>query len=154
MASKKTTEDTSKKTVGTIKLTLEQIIGMLNNPAFHKALERNFPFKNGYWLGRIQGQMMEEIKKYQEGRQKLIEKYAEKDDNGDPIVLDEKTGEVEFGDNRSIVTKETEKLLKDTIDIGFNFIDIDFDSLEEKEKRGEKDLPTGKDFGALAPLLK
>lgn len=138
-------------------MTLGEMEGMMNSPLFQQALKKSYPMKVKYRLGVIVDKMTQQLKIAQKQREELIEKYSEKDDDGNPKQkLDDngkKTEAVEFGDKEHLVLKELRDLSRTETTLNTPKITIDLDALEEKEKEKRDDLPTAEDFAMLMKFI-
>ena len=77
----------------------------LNNPDFMKIMEQDFPMKVRYWFARALEAMRGEAKAYFETKNKIVDMYAKKDEEGNPLSPDGGRTVI-FGANRSTAEKE------------------------------------------------
>jgi len=111
-------------------------------------MNKEFPIKLGYWIGRFFDKVQQESKVYFKEKEKLIKKYAKRDEDG-KIVEDEKTKEVKFDDKEKETFDEALielQQIKCPIDV--KRIEID---LEDLEAKGVKLKPI--EFSFLDPLF-
>lgn len=105
-----------------MKINNEQI-EVLASKDINKLIKKDCTAKTAYWIARIFDKLESESKHYFTQKQRLIDKYAKRDDT-DEIIRD--------GDNISIgdiaaFRVELEELLKIEIDLGFDMIKFDLD---------------------------
>ena len=118
---------------------------MANQQVFNNILNKPFPAKTGYWIGRAIDKIQSQSKIYFETKQRLIKQYAEVDEKGDlkakPDEVDENgkitkksDGSVTWPNNEALANfmKELEELQGIEIDLSMDEIKVDFDLLEEK----------------------
>lgn len=77
--------------------------------------KKEFDRKVRYWLGRIFNRVDQEMKPYFEQKQDVIDKNAQKKDDGSPIV---QGNQVVFGKNRKKALAELDELGKINLDFG------------------------------------
>ena len=88
----------------------------VTNPSFHTSILKiarstDLAFKPAYNVSRIIKMIDSEMETYKELHQKLLQKYAEKDENGE-LKIDKSVGKYVFeGDNEKAFTKEYQELL-------------------------------------------
>ena len=115
-----------------IKLTVGMCVSFLNNQEFiNETLKVNMPRKTSYWLGRVITKMNVIFKEYRKQQNKIIEEFAVKDDKGKPIIKDEKTGSVDFGDNEKKAVTQLNELLAIEESLGINRLELDPEDLPE-----------------------
>ena len=135
----------------TIKMTNGEIEARLGNPAFAKAVKRNFPVKTSYWLGRCLKKMEEEFRHHSEKINELVENLAEKEidgKTGNPRVKRRPDGQPVWGKSQEKAEVELKELREIEVDLGFQKICLD---LEACEKRGLEVSP--EDFALLIPFF-
>jgi len=101
-----------------MKLKLEEAIRAAQS--LPTILDREIPAREAFLFARLSAQLSQELKLFEQTRFKLIEKYGERDDNGNLIQEDNhyKLKDPEaFG-------KEYNELLNHEIEIAFDPIDI------------------------------
>jgi len=102
----------------------------LQSSQIESILNKDLPIKLAYWIGRAFDKLNSESRTYFKMKQKLIEKWAEKDKNGK--IKTEK-------DNQTIIWKDYNKFIKELrelqdteVEINIKPIEIDLDELEKK----------------------
>jgi hypothetical protein len=106
-------------------LTLSEAIGLV--PILRQLMSKNFKGSVSFKIGRLVRELDKELKLFEKERERLIKKYAEKDDNGNLIFT---------GKNVKILdtiqfNKEIEELLNNELNINAEKIDIEiFDDVE------------------------
>jgi len=86
-------------------------------------LKKEFSAKTSFHLARLFDKIQTESKVYFSEKQKLVEKYAKRDDKGEIVS---NGGLISF-DKPKEFTKKLEEILSIEIDIGLDTIIIDFD---------------------------
>ena len=86
-------------------------------------LKKEFSAKTSFYLARLFDKIQTESKVYFSEKQKLVEKYAKRDDKGEIVSSG---GSVSL-DNPEEFTRKLEEILSIEIDIGLDTIIIDFD---------------------------
>ena len=108
-----------------INLTLSNAVGLV--PILRQVMNKNFKGSVSFKIGRLVRELDKELKLFEKEREKLIEKYAEKDEKGNLIFT---------GKNVKILdtiqfNKEIEELLSNELNINAEKIDIEvFDDIE------------------------
>lgn len=108
-----------------INLTLSNAVGLV--PILRQVMNKNFKGSVSFKIGRLVRELDKELKLFEKEREKLIEKYAEKDEKGNLIFT---------GKNVKILdtiqfNKEMEELLSNELNINAEKIDIEiFDDIE------------------------
>ena len=105
---------------------------MANQQVFNNILNKPFPAKTGYWIGRAIDKIQSQNKIYFEAKQRLIKQYAEVDEKGN--LKSKPDGSVVWPNNEALANfmKELEELQGIEIDLSMDEIEADFDLLEEK----------------------
>jgi len=83
-------------------------------------LDREIPAREAFLFARLSAQLSQELKIFEETRFKLIEKYGERDDNGNLIQED---NHYKISDPEAF-QKEYNELLNHEIEVTFDPIDI------------------------------
>ena len=86
-------------------------------------LSKQFTAKTSFFLARLFDKLEKESKYYFDQKQKLINQYAKKDDDGNPV---QKDGMVTL-DNPEKFSSELEEVLKININFEWEKVKIDFD---------------------------
>jgi dipeptidase len=115
-----------------IKLTNKQIVNIVTSQeTIKKLLNRDFRSKTSYWLNKSLKKIEQEYQHYETARQKLLDKYAEKQtENGENFkkgdIKTKKNGQAVFtNDNQEKFNQEVEALLDIELEIDINLIDFD-----------------------------
>lgn len=103
--------------------------------ALSKLLDADVPVETAFKLRGMAEIIAKELKKFGEVRSKLLEKYAEKDDKGKP-VMDEQRNYKFSNENLPKIAKELEKLSK----IEFKLASVSLKELGSDIKLSAKDL--------------
>lgn len=93
-----------------MKLQLGELKEMVE--ALLPTLNEKLPVKAGYWLGRTYKEILSEFQTFEETRKKLIEKYAEKDGDGNLLT---RSAQIEkemktLKENKELTPEESEKV--------------------------------------------
>ena len=111
----------------TVKIAL--IEGTISHPAFEKFRKRDIPGRLSLFLARVFHYASGKMKPYFEEKQKLIEKYGEKDENGQLKTVDSGDGQTsvrfESIDKQIEFIKELSILQNEEITLDVNKIDLD-----------------------------
>lgn len=90
-------------------------------------LQKELPIKISYKLSRLNKILSDEYQQFEESRKKLIDKYGNKDSDGNLITQDDL---VQFSEeNRALFINEFSDLLD--IDVHINFDPININELED-----------------------
>lgn len=90
-------------------------------------LQKELPIKISYKLSRLNKILFDEYQQFEESRKKLIDKYGNKDSDGNLITQDDL---VQFSEeNRALFINEFSDLLD--IDVHINFDPININELED-----------------------
>jgi hypothetical protein len=87
-------------------------------------MEKDFTARTAYWLAKVIQKVETEANAYFTQKQKLIEKYAAKDENGKMVSLD--GGRVKLEDSEKFQA-EFKELLEIEVDFGIEKIPFDLD---------------------------
>ncbi len=99
---------------------LSNILNSLNNIS-----EISIPISLSYRLSKLCKKLIEEMKQYQESKNKLIKEYAEKDEN-DNIIINKKDDTINIKkDKLDMFQKEMEELNNIELEIDFKPIRIE-----------------------------
>ena len=133
----------------TVKIAL--IEGTISHPAFEKFRQRDIPGRLSLFLARVFHYASGKMKPYFEEKQKLIEKYGEKDENGRLKTVDSANGQTsirfESIDKQIEFIKELSVLQNEEINIDVNKIDLD------KELEEVSTQISLEEFQLIVPLL-
>lgn len=111
-----------------IKVTLNEILNAI--PVFNELSNRNFKSSTSFKIARMINTLNKEIEVFNTEREKLIEKYCEKDDNNFPVITE--TGMVKIKENFiEECNKELKELLK--VEIEMNLDKMNEEVFEEAE---------------------
>lgn len=108
-----------------VKLPLQEIVN--NIDFFSEFSKKEMNARVAYKFAKILKQIVEEYNSYNAVRQKLIDKYANKDDNG-LIIYNSDGGATLSNENYRIFTEELEKLLSTEVEL--NIIPIELNDIE------------------------
>jgi len=121
--------------MSTIKLKnqyFETITAKANQVIFNGILNKPFPAKAGYWMGRVVDKIQSQSRIYFGAKQRLVGQYAKLDDKNNiktnpdgTVIWSSETAALGF-------IKEFEELQDIEIDLGMDEIEADFDQLEER----------------------
>ena len=104
-----------------------------NQGTFNNILNKPFPAKVGYWIGRAIDKIQSQSKIYFDAKNRLARQYAKMDDEGNPSTNSD--GTVIWSDRDAALSfmKELSELQEIEIELnGMNEIEVDLDVLEEK----------------------
>lgn len=110
-----------------IELTIYEMINA--EPVLNKLLNVSFNGKKAFVISRLLKQIADEEKMYNEARVEILKKYADKDENGNPIVVNDDISMTT--EARECAVKEIEELLGTKIQITSNKIPLEW--LEDVE---------------------
>lgn len=117
-------------------------------PLYNKLLQTNFTsFKPPRNLMIQKKKIDNELSIYLELEKKLIDKYAKKDDNGQPIVGEDGIIEFDSEDNKAEYIREIIELKNTTID---NFEKV---TIYEDNFRNANDIPSPNEMLALEEVI-
>ena len=117
-------------------------------PLYNKLLQTNFTsFKLSRNLMIQKKKIDNELSIYLELEKKLIDKYAKKDDNGQPIVGEDGIIEFDSEDNKAEFIREIIELKNTTID---NFEKV---TIYEDNFRNANDIPSPNEMLALEEVI-
>ena len=108
-----------------VKLPLQVIVN--NIDFFSEFSKKEMNARVAYKFAKILKQIVEEYNSYNAVRQKLIDKYANKDDNG-LIIYNSDGGATLSNENYQSFTEELEKLLSTEVEL--NIIPIELNDIE------------------------
>lgn len=111
---------------------------------------KKFPAKVGYAIMKNEKVLETEYKVLDQQRIRICEEYAEKDDEGNAIIKEEKY--VFSSRNKAACDKEYKELLTEEIEV--DIYTIDAEELDKCDDSGRYDVPTAADFMALEFMLK
>ena len=105
-----------------IELTIYEMINA--EPVLNKLLNVSFNGKKAFVISRLLKQIADEEKMYNEARVEILKKYADKDENGNPIVVNDDISMTT--EARECAVKEIEELLGTKIQITSNKIPLEW----------------------------
>ncbi len=111
---------------------------------------KKFPAKVSYAIMKNEKALESEYKVIDEQRIKICEAYAEKDDEGNAIVKEEKY--VFSSANQAACDKEYKELLAEEIEV--DICTIDAEELDKCDDSSRYDVPTAADFMTLEFMFK
>ena len=100
-------------------MTLNDAIGLV--PILRQLMSKNFKGSVSFKIGRLVRELDKELKLFEKEREKLIEKYAEKDEKGN-LIFTRKNVKIL---NTIQFNKEMEELLSNELNINAEKIDIE-----------------------------
>ena len=111
-----------------IKIKLNDVVNAIET--FNKIMQQSFKGSLAFKIARLARELDTEMKTFNEERQKIIQKYVKKDENGELIVDD--NGNVNFDKNSLIeINQEFNSLLETELEI--NADKLPMDSIDEFE---------------------
>lgn len=111
-----------------IEMTIQQMIDSV--PALREINEKKMPAKTAYQFAKIIREIENELKNFQEARNKLIERFGKKDESGK--LIEDEDGNVEiFAGKSEAFKKEADELMSTKIQI--NCEPIDFENISDNE---------------------
>lgn len=135
-----------------MKMKLGEIEGRLKG--LLKIIEKTFPAKVNYAIGKNSKLLESELKDLEEQRIKICESYADKDEDG-KAVTQEKDGNTTYvfsGDALEQCSKEYAELLEEEIDLDIRTVDAsELDKCDESERF---DIPAPVDYMAMDFMFK
>lgn len=105
-----------------IELTIYEMINA--EPVLNKLLNVSFNGKKAFVISRLLKQIADEEKMYNEARVEILKKYADKDENGNPVVINDDISMTT--EARECAVKEIEELLGTKIQITSNKIPLEW----------------------------
>ena len=113
------------------------------NDIINGLMDKNMPIVIGHKIQRNFKKIKEALDEFEQSRMKLVDKYANKDENGKPIIIDNR---FDIPD-KSLFDVEYNELLNVEIDIPFDT--ISFTALSDMEDSGKYDSLTPREQAAL-----
>jgi|GEM_PF-4572174 len=101
----------------------------MNQGIINGILTKDFPVKTGYWIGRSIDKLNSESKVYFDQKDKIINKYSSKGEDGKPET--DENGNLKF-ENFEEFSKSLIELQQIEIELDVNFVEVDLDELEKK----------------------
>lgn len=125
---------------------------------YYNALTRNLsivdqalPSKLSYSISRNIKKLEEEVKNYNEERERICKRLAEKDGDGNSITKD---GKYDLSkENKQILDEELEALLDTDIDVDIQMVDID-PILDRCDAAERYHVPTARELMTLEFMIK
>lgn len=106
-------------------------------------MDKNMPIVIGHKIQRNFKKIKEALDEFEQSRMKLVDKYANKDENGKPIIVGNR---FDIPD-KSLFDDEYNELLNAEIDIPFDT--ISFTAVSDMEASGKYDSLTPREQAAL-----
>lgn len=129
------------------KLTLAEVNSLF--PALSVLTKKKLPVRISYALSRNVERLKSEYELYEKGRLELVNKYCEKDEQGQPII---EGNHFKFeGTNMQEFNNEFQEYL--TTEIDFNVYKVDESELFKLEDE-RYDVLTGEELGVLQFIIK
>ena len=114
-------------------------------------VDQALPSKLSYAISRNVKKLEEEVRSYNEEREKICKRLAEKDEEGNPITKD---GKYDISDeNKKILDEELEALLDTDIDVDIQMVDID-PILDQCDAAERYHVPTARELMTLEFMIK
>ena len=109
-----------------MKFNLNEVIAM--QKGLDVLLAKELPVKTSYWLARFLDKIGSEFKAMESARIKLVEKYATKDKDGNPVMKKDKDGKPlnEYDLDKA----NMEKFQAEFADLGKEEFEIDFKAIK------------------------
>jgi mRNA degradation ribonuclease J1/J2 len=119
-------------------LTGEQLEILMGTNAISTLAMKELPAKTAYRVSRIVDKLTKEWKVYGETRKKLLEQYAEKDEDGKPKFTDETQTAYDITPaNREKLSADMDSIREEVIELDINKLDMSADEiLEILEEKG------------------
>lgn len=114
-------------------------------------VDQTLPSKLSYFISRNAKKLEEEVKNYNDEREKICKRLAEKDEEGSPITKDGKYDISE--ENKKILDEELEALLDTDIDVDIHMVEID-PILDQCDAAERYHVPTARELMALEFMIK
>lgn len=118
-------------------------------PIIEKIMDKNLPISIGHKIQRNFKKLNEAFQEFEQSRSKLMEKYGEKDDDGNLVV--DKNQRVKIVDVQAF-EKEFSDLLATEVEIQLDT--FAFKALEDMESSGRYDNITPREQAALEFMIK
>ncbi len=113
--------------------------------------DQTLPSKLSYAIGRNVKKLEEEVRSYNEEREKICKRLAEKDEEGNPIT---KNGKYDISEeNKQIIDEELNALLDTDIDVDIHMVDID-PILDQCDAAERYHVPTARELMTLEFMIK
>lgn len=110
-------------------LTYETIIAIFKQAQATQFNSWDLPMSLSLQLSRVFGKLTKEAEVFEKERMKLVERYAEKDEDGN--VKQDESGNAVLTDYDGFAS-EYREMLEEEIDVGFEPLKIDFTKLEDR----------------------
>ena len=114
-------------------------------------VDRTLPSKLSYSISRNVKKLQEEVKSYNDEREKICKRLAEKDGEGNPIIKDGKYDISE--ENKKILDEELDALLDTDIDVDIHTVEID-PILDQCDATERYHVPTARELMALEFMIR
>ena len=114
-------------------------------------VDQTLPSKLSYSISRNAKKLEEEVKNYNEEREKICKRLAEKDEEGNPIT---KYGKYDISEeNKRILDEELDALLDTDIDVDIHTVEID-PILDQCDAAERYHVPTARELMTLEFMIK
>lgn len=121
---------------------------LTRNPSI---VDQALPSKLSYSISRNIKKLEEEVRSYNEEREKICKRLAEKDEEGNPITKDRKYDISE--DNKKILDEELDALLDMGVDVDIHTVEID-PILDQCDAAERYHVPTARELMTLEFMIK
>lgn len=113
-------------------------------------MEKNFPVRAHYAISRNLSKLLSEFREYDNNREELCKKFARKDKDNNPVLID---GKYDIPDDSMKEFSDSICELRDT-EIEVDILAISVSEFEKCNENPRFDLPTGPDFLNMIFMLK
>lgn len=121
---------------------------LTRNPSI---VDQALPSKLSYSISRNIKKLEEEVKNYNEERERICKRLAEKDGDGNPITKD---GKYDLSkENKQILDNELNSLLNTDIDVDIHTVEID-PILDQCDAAERYHVPTARELMTLEFMIK
>lgn len=107
-----------------MKFSLNEVMAM--QKGLDEILAKEIPVKPAYWMARFLDKVGSEQKAMESVRIKLVEKYATKDKDGNPMFKKDKEGEETRPKEYDLTAENMEKFQTEIAELGKEEFEIDF----------------------------
>lgn len=131
-----------------MKIKLGELKEMTKN--LSNLMEKNFPVRAHYAISRNLNKLLSEFREYDNQRVELCKKFARKDKDNNPILID---GKYDIPDDALKEFDDSIYELRDT-EIEVDILELSVSEFEKCNDNPRFDLPTGPDFLNMIFMLK
>jgi DNA-binding helix-hairpin-helix protein with protein kinase domain len=127
------------KKSGFVTMTNEELERIVSSGGLTALNNRELPAKPTYWIGVYTEKVEKMWKRYTEAREKLVKQFAEKDEDGNIIFVNEEKTQSKIPDDKLDEFSEEVKALRETV-IEFTIKPQDKSLLQLAEELEEKNI--------------